>query len=77
MATWAFPSSARRVIPPLRQLLTRLAPVVPVLKNLVSIPLTVAGIGCIDCGVFLANTIAGFIVTGLSLMWLEHLLADE
>ena len=49
----------------------------PVLANLASIPLTVAGIGCVDTGVFLANTVAGWIVTGLSLVVLEHLIADE
>ena len=52
-------------------------PAVPVLKNVAQVPFTVAGLGCIDTGVFFASTIAGFIVTGLSLMWLEHLIADD
>lgn len=33
--------------------------------------LTIAGLGCIDTGVFTANTVAGWIVTGLSLLVLE------
>jgi hypothetical protein len=47
------------------------------LASLADIPLTVAGLGCIDAGVFVANMVAGLIVTGVSLMWLEHLIADE
>lgn len=47
------------------------------LRRLADIPLTVAGVACIDVGVFSANTIAGWIVTGLSLITLEHLIADE
>jgi hypothetical protein len=47
------------------------------LSNLVAIPLTTFGIGCIDTGVFYASFIAGWIVTGLSLIFLEHLIADE
>jgi hypothetical protein len=49
----------------------------PVLLNVLSIPLTIAGVGCIDAGVFMANTIAGMIFTGVSLIVLEHLIADE
>lgn len=47
------------------------------LSNLVSIPLTTFGLACIDTGVFYANGVAGWIVTGLSLIVLEHLIADE
>lgn len=62
----------------LRQISEKLmTPAKPVLANLASIPLTVAGLGCIDCGVFFASTIAGFIITGISLIVLEHLAADE
>lgn len=46
------------------------------LVRLTDIPLTVAGLGCVDAGVFTASTIAGWIVTGLSLVVLEHLIAD-
>lgn len=49
----------------------------PVLANLLSIPLTVAGIGCIDAACFAGNLIAGLAVTGVSLIVLEHLIADE
>lgn len=47
------------------------------LANLASIPLTVIGAACIDIGVFTASVIAGWIITGLSLVLLEHLIADE
>lgn len=33
--------------------------------------LTIAGLGCIDTGVFEANTVAGWIATGISLLVLE------
>lgn len=33
--------------------------------------LTISGLGCIDIGVFTANTVAGWITTGLSLILLE------
>jgi hypothetical protein len=33
--------------------------------------LTVAGLGCIDVGCFEANTVAGWIVTGLSILTLD------
>lgn len=54
-----------------------LSPARPALTNLISIPLTVAGIGFIDTGVFIASAIAGWIVTGISLLILEHMIADE
>jgi hypothetical protein len=47
------------------------------LASLWSIPLTVLGIGAIDTGVFLASAVAGWIVLGLSLVLLEHMIADE
>jgi hypothetical protein len=53
------------------------APHRAVLRRLGEIPLTVGGLGCIDTGVFQASTVAGWIVTGLSLILLEHLIADE
>lgn len=34
--------------------------------------LSIAGLACIDVGVFDANTVAGWIVTGLSLLALEY-----
>jgi hypothetical protein len=49
----------------------------PVLRNLFSMPLSVLGYAAIDIGVFRASSIAGWIVTGLSLIWLEYLIADE
>ncbi len=54
-----------------------LRPARPVLANLAASPLTAAGLACVDAGVFTASVTAGWIVTGLSLMVLEHVLADE
>lgn len=47
------------------------------LTNLRKMPLTVAGLGCVDVGVFTASTVAGWIVTGLTLILLEYMIADE
>lgn len=49
----------------------------PVGRNLAQVPFTVAGIACVDVGVFVASAVAGWIVTGLSLILLELLIADE
>lgn len=69
---------ARRGLGLLAVSAARLArPARPVLANLASIPLHVAGLGCIDAAAFAGNAIAGLAVTGLSLIWLEHVIADE
>ena len=47
------------------------------LANLAASPLHAAGLACIDAGVFTASLTAGLIVTGFSLIWLEHVIADE
>lgn len=47
------------------------------LVSLVKMPLTVAGTVCIDTGVFLASAVAGWIITGISLIVLEYMIADE
>lgn len=47
------------------------------LVNLAKMPLTVTGLGCIDAGVFTASDVAGWIVTGISLIVLEYAIADE
>lgn len=52
-------------------------PVRAPLANLASIPLHVAGLGCLDAAAFEWHTIAGLALTGLSLIWLEHVIADE
>jgi hypothetical protein len=54
-----------------------LTPAKPVLANLAHIPLTVAGTGCIDYASFHLGGGWGWLVTGLSLLVLEHLVADE
>lgn len=60
-------AAVRRVAAPAR------APLV----NAGQIPLTVAGIGLIDAGAFQGPTWLGLVVTGLSLLGIEHLIADE
>lgn len=83
MATAAIPRPRpASALPRLGKSLTRrvaamVKPAKPVLANLASIPLHVAGLGCIDAAAFTGNTIAGLVVTGLSLIWLEHVIADE
>jgi hypothetical protein len=63
---------------PLSRFLSRLArPARPALANLASVPLHAAGLACVDVGVFTASPVAGWIITGLSLIWLEHVIADE
>jgi hypothetical protein len=54
-----------------------LSPAKPVLANLVSVPLFVAGLGCLDAAAFVGNLIAGLAVTGVSLIVLENVIADE
>lgn len=49
----------------------------PSLKNLASMPLTVAGLACVCAGVLLASTVAGLIVTGVLLVVLEFMIADS
>jgi hypothetical protein len=67
----------RRLKPLADAALRLLKPARPVLANLAAIPLHVAGLGCIDAAAFEGNAIAGLVVTGLSLIWLEHVIADE
>lgn len=47
------------------------------LRNLQQIPLTVMGIASIDFSTFQLGQFWGFLATGLSLIVLEHLIADE
>jgi hypothetical protein len=47
------------------------------LRALSKVPLFVAGLGCIDAGVFTLSLAAGLIVTGVSFIGLEYALADE
>lgn len=60
----------------LRELAGRVASYGP-LKNLLSVPLTTAGAACFSIAAFLGNTIAGFAVTGVCLIVLEAVIADE
>lgn len=47
------------------------------LANLAHMPLTVAGVGCVDYAAFHLAGGWGWLVTGLSLLLVEHLIADE
>lgn len=47
------------------------------LLRLTDIPLTVAGAGCIDAAAFAGNLIAGLVVTGITLILIEHAIADD
>lgn len=67
---------------PLSRKLTRaagrlLAPARPAAANLASVPLHVAGLACIDFAGFHLAHGWGWLITGVSLIWLEHVIADE
>ena len=47
------------------------------IRRLADIPLTVAGIGCVDFAAFHYVHMTGWLVTGLSFVLLEHLIADD
>ncbi len=73
--------ASRRARPLLRPLSRRAAralkPARPAVANLASMPLHVAGLGCVDFAAFHLAHGWGWLVTGVSLMWLEHVIADE
>lgn len=46
-------------------------------KNMQSIPLTIAGIGFIDWAAFFIATGVGLFAIGISLIVIEYLIADE
>ena len=54
-----------------------LAPARPVAANLASVPLHVAGLASIDFAAFHWAHSWGWLVTGVSLIWVEHVIADE
>lgn len=47
------------------------------LANLARVPLTAAGTGCVDYAAFHVASGLGWLVTGISLVLLEHVIADE
>lgn len=47
------------------------------LRRLAEMPLTVVAIGFIDTAAWQAPTWVGWLVTGLSLMFMEHLISDD
>jgi hypothetical protein len=47
------------------------------LRRLADIPLTVAGTGCIDFAAWHVAHGWGWLVTGISLVLIEHLIADD
>lgn len=70
------PNRTQRKLSRWRELAGRVASYGP-LKNLLSVPLTTAGAACFSVAAFLGNTIAGFAVTGVCLVVLEAVIADE
>jgi hypothetical protein len=54
-----------------------LSPVRAPLANLLHMPLTAAGTASVDFAAFHIGHGWGWLITGLSLMVLEHLIADE
>ena len=83
MATAAIPRLRRMaLLPRLRKSLASRAvalarPVRAPLANLASVPLHVAGLGCIDFAAFHVTHGLGWLTVGASLIWLEHVIADE
>lgn len=83
MATAAFPARRRHAFASRAAGWARsaaaaaLAPHKAALGNLRDIPLTVAGLGSVDFAAFHLAHGWGWLVTGVSLMFLEHLIADE
>lgn len=47
------------------------------LTNLARIPLTFSGAGCVDYAAFHVASGLGWLVTGISLVLIEHVIADE
>jgi hypothetical protein len=54
-----------------------LSPAKPAWKNLASVPLFVAGLGCADFAAFHLAHGWGWLATGVSLIVLENAIADE
>ena len=52
-------------------------PAKPVLANAAKVPLHIAGLASIDFAAFHVAHGWGWLVTGVSLIWLEHVIADE
>lgn len=47
------------------------------IANLWNVPFTVAGLGCADYAAFHVSAGLGWLVTGASLVLIEHLIADD
>lgn len=70
----------KAAVAPVARFLSRLArPVRAPLANLASMPLHAAGLGAFDFGAFHLPDPGfwGWAVTAVSLIWLEHVIADE
>lgn len=74
-------AARKRASGQLRKLLAPAArflhPAKPVLRNLASIPLTVAGFCCFDVAAVIWDPLVGIASAGVLLIVLEHLIADE
>lgn len=54
-----------------------ITPAKPVLKNAAQIPLTLAGLGCVDAAFYRWALIPGLLATGITLILVEHMLSTE
>jgi hypothetical protein len=60
-----------------RSAAAHLKPARPAVVNLASVPLHVAGLACIDFAAFHLAHGWGWLAAGASLIWLEHVIADQ
>ena len=75
---WSDPSGFRRAIRDVSHKVgRRLRPARVTLRNLASYPLFVVGVLVFDYGVYQWSHRVGWMVGGVSLMILEHVIADE
>jgi hypothetical protein len=68
-----------RLRPVFRRAAQLAKPVRPAAANLAAMPLHVAGLACADFAAFHLPDphFWGWLLTGVSLIWLEHVIADE
>jgi len=70
---FALPISKSRIAAALTVVTTQLRRrTIPLRQAISDHWMSVIGLGCIDTGVFTANTVAGWIVTGLTVLALEY-----
>lgn len=71
-------ANMRRALRDLRSLFERVTRAAHApLKNLLAVPLTTLGVVAFDIGVFQWSARVGWMVTGITAVLLEHVIADE